>query len=209
MVEAIEKSKNSIKDRVIVAILQDEKSSARDKGIAFNRLYSRHERQLSFFFLKSVKDSDVAEDLKMITFEKAYANIAKYDEKYAFSTWIYNIAKNNLIDHSRKSKLKLLSIDELSVDKDSGRLPIQIKSDALNPEEEMTREHRIKQVQLAIASIDDRILKQIINLRFIEELSFKQISEKMRIDNSSTLRVSAKRGKEILKRKLSDVNPFA
>ena len=206
------KSEQSMKDRVIVAVLQDEKASARDKETAFNRLYSRHERQLHIFFLKKVKDGETAEDLKMITFEKVYENIAAYDETYAFSTWMYKIAVNSLIDSSRKANFEQLSIEALASsagDDESGTVEFQIESDALDPEAEMERNERIESVKDAIDSLENDLLRELMEHRFLSDLSFDQIAEKMGIENNSTLRVNVLRGKEILKEKLKGVNPYA
>jgi len=210
MAEVKVKSEQSIKDRVIVAILQDEKSSARDKETAFNRLYSRHERQLLVFFLKKVREPETAEDLKMITFEAVYENILKYDDTFAFSTWMYKIAVNKLIDFSRKANFEPLSIEKLSNNSgdDSGEIEFQIKSDALDPEEVMAREERINRVKGAIEGLEDESLKKMMELRFIDDLSFKQIATELGVVNNSTLRVSILRGKEILKERLLDINPF-
>lgn len=209
--EKSEHSEQSMKDRVIVAILQDEKSSARDKETAFNRLYSRHERQLHLFFNKKIKDEETAEDLKMITFEKVHANISAYDDSYAFSTWMYKIAINTLIDHSRKANFEKLSIEALGSsagDDESGTVEFQIESDSLNPEEEMQRSERVNEVQKAIDSLDNVLIRELMEHRFISDLSFDQIAEKMGIENNSTLRVNVLRGKEILKEKLKDINPY-
>jgi len=206
------KSEQSMKDRVIVAILQDEKSSSREKEIAFNRLYSRHERQLHIFFLKKVKDSETAEDLKMVTFEKVHENIAAYDETYAFSTWMYKIAVNSLIDHSRKANFEQLSIEALASsagDDESGTVEFQIESDVLDPEAEMERNERIETVKAAIDSLENDLLRELMENRFLSDLSFEQIAEKMGIENNSTLRVNVLRGKEILKEKLKGINPYA
>jgi len=210
MAEVKVKSEQSIKDRVIVAILQDEKSSARDKETAFNRLYSRHERQLLVFFLKKVREPETAEDLKMITFEAVYENILKYDDTFAFSTWMYKIAVNKLIDFSRKANFEPLSIEKLSNNSgdDSGEIEFQIKSDALDPEEVMAREERINRVKGAIEGLEDESLKKMMELRFIDDLSFKQIATELGVVNNSTLRVSILRGKEILKERLLYINPF-
>lgn len=204
------KSKRQVEETALVAILQDDNSSAREKESAFNKLYSNNQRQLLVYFLKNVKDSETAEDLQMVTFEKVHANIKSYDDKYAFSTWLYKIALNCLIDHSRKANFEQLSIDALSgkTSEDNDGMEFQIKSDILNPQEEMERDERITSVHEAIDSIENQLVRELMEKRFISDLSFEQIAKEMGIENNSTLRVNILRGKEILKKQLASINPY-
>lgn len=204
------KSKRQEEEKALAAILQDDNSTAREKESAFNKLYSNNQRQLLVYFLKNVKESETAEDLQMVTFEKAHANINSYDNTYAFSTWLYKIALNCLIDHSRKAKFEQLSIEALSgkSSEDNDGMQFQIKSDTLNPEEEMQRDERIAEVHDAIDSIDNKLIRELMEHRFISDLSFEQIAEEMGVENNSTLRVNILRGKEILKKQLAHANPY-
>jgi len=208
--EIKEKSTQSIEDRKLIAVLKNNKSTSRQKEKAFNDLYSKHQRNVSGFFLKRLNfDEDLSEDLKMVTFEKVHKNIKKYDETFAFSTWLYKIARNTLIDNSRKAKFEILSIERLSgkTSGDGDIMVFQINSDCLTPEEELVRSEETIMVQDAIESIDNELIKELMKLRFIKELSFDEIAKEMRIPNNSTLRVSISRGKEILKNAIE--NPFA
>jgi RNA polymerase sigma-70 factor (ECF subfamily) len=197
-------------EKALVAIVQDDSSTTREKESAFNELYSNNQRQLLVYFLKNVRESETAEDLQMVTFEKVYANIKSYDSKYAFTTWMYKIALNCLIDHSRKAKFEQLSIDALSSKTSSNNdgMDFQIKSDSLNPEDIMQKDERISSVRDAIDSIENTLIRELMEHRFISDLSFEQIAEEMGIKNNSTLRVNILRGKEILKKQLSDINPY-
>lgn len=195
-------------DKSLVAILKDEKSSSRQKESAFNQLYAKHQKAITFYILRNVHSLEDAEDLKIQTFEKVYANIKAYDDKFAFSTWMYKIALNCLRDFKRKENFEVISIENITSGEDEGVFLIQIKSDAINPEQEMIREERIKLVQEAIDSLDNQFIKDLMTERFINDLSFEQIAEKIGIENNSTIRVSILRGKEILKSKLSKINPY-
>lgn len=195
-------------DKSLVAILKDEKTSSRQKESAFNRLYAKHQRQVMLYFLKNTKEEEDAEDLKMLTFEKVHANIKAYNNKFAFSTWMYKIALNCLIDFKRKANFEVISIENMtsSAGEDGDVLDFQIKSDAINPEQEMIRKEKIKLVQEAIDSLDNQFIKDLMTERFINDLSFEQIAEKIGIENNSTIRVNILRGKEILKSKLYKIN---
>ena len=121
---------------------------------------------------------------------------------------MYKIALNCLIDFKRKANFEVISIENMtsSAGEDGDILDFQIKSDAINPEQEMIREERIKLVQEAIDSLDNQFIKDLMTERFINDLSFEQIAEKIGIENNSTIRVNILRGKEILKSKLYKIN---
>ena len=196
-------SKQATEDGVLVAVLQDANSTQREKQKAFDELYSRHQKQVGIYFLKQLRDEDTAEDLKMITFEKVHENIGKYNAKSAvFSTWMYKIALNTLIDHKRKDKFEVLSLDALTgkTSEDNDGMDFQIVSDAITPEQVMVRDQNIKAVRDAIASIENDKIRQLMTYRFIDELFFPEIAKLKGMDKeNSTLRVNAMRGQKLLK----------
>ena len=200
-------SEQAQKDSDIIAVLKSETASSRDKQKAFNDLYSRYQKQIGIYFSKQVKDADSAEDLKMITFEKVHEKIELYSPEFGvFSTWMYKIAKNVLIDHKRKDKFEVLSIDVLAVkvSENHDGMEFQIAGSGLSPEQEMVRDENIKLIRKAINSIKNDKIRRIITYRFIDELSFKEIAELEGVsEDCSTLRVHSKRGQKILAELLS------
>jgi RNA polymerase sigma-70 factor (ECF subfamily) len=164
---------------------------------------------LGHYFKLRVKDEETAEDLKMVTFMKAHEKIDLYDDTYAFTTWLYNIAKNVFIDHARKNNISDLSVSLSEHEGDADAVPFQVKSDYLDPEQGFLRDERIERVQDAINSIDNEHVRELMTERFINDLSFEDIADKLGIENNSTLRVSILRGKEVIKKELVDLNPFA
>lgn len=197
-------------DKALVEIVKDETAKGRLRAEAFKQLYENHQRQVFLYFLKNVNDSETAEDLKMITFEKAHEKIESYDSAYAFSTWLYKIALNCLIDSKRKATFEVLSIESLtSFTGDEGdTLEFQIKSTCLNPEELAVKEEKEDVVKDAIMSIDNDLIRELMIERIVNDLTFTQISEKLGIPDNSTIRVNVLRGREILKEKLAILNPY-
>ncbi len=202
-------SKQATEDLQFVAVLQNKKATNREKQKAFEQLYSRHQRQVGQFFQKGIKDEETIDDLKMITFEKVHMNIEKYDSKSGvFSTWLYSIAKNTLIDHKRKDKFELLSLDALAgkTSEENDGMEFQIKSDALTPEQELVREQNIKAVNDAIESIENEKIRTLMKYRHIDQLSFEEIAKLEGVSaDCSTIRVNAMRGQKMLQEKLAKV----
>ena len=80
----------------------------------FEELLLRHERGIYNFILSRIGCAEDAEDLTLKVFLKAYNNIAKYNEKYSFTTWLYCIARRESASFYRASQPEMLAIDENS-----------------------------------------------------------------------------------------------
>lgn len=91
------------------------RASHRDPS-AFTCLYRFYFSQVFTFINFRVSRREDAEDLANSVFEKALAAIDRYQPKPAqFSTWLYTIAKNCIIDHYRKRRLPVDSEAETAV----------------------------------------------------------------------------------------------
>ena len=75
---------------------------------AFGNLYDHYLPQIYRFILLKVRRKSEAEDLAHEVFLSAWKNIGNYaDQGFPFSSWLYQIAKNAVIDFYRTSKNNL------------------------------------------------------------------------------------------------------
>ena len=79
---------------------------------AFEELYRRHKGGLFRFVLRSVRERAVAEELYQEIWMRAIEARGRYEAQAKFSTWLYTIAHNRLVDHWRKRGLQLVSLDQ-------------------------------------------------------------------------------------------------
>ena len=79
---------------------------------AFEELYRRHKGGLFRFVLRSVRERAVAEELYQEIWMRAIEARGRYEPQAKFSTWLYTIAHNKLVDHWRKRGLTLVSLDQ-------------------------------------------------------------------------------------------------
>ncbi len=71
---------------------------------AFGSLYDHYLPKIYRFVLLKVSLREEAEDLTHQVFLKAWQNISTYNfQGYPFGTWLYQIARNTVIDHYRSS----------------------------------------------------------------------------------------------------------
>jgi RNA polymerase sigma-70 factor (ECF subfamily) len=79
---------------------------------AFETLYARHRGALYRFMLRSLKDRATAEEL----FQEAWIRVIEARDRYAvtarFTTWLYTIAHNLMVDHWRRKGLTLVELSD-------------------------------------------------------------------------------------------------
>ncbi len=78
---------------------------------AFEELYRRHKGGLYRFVLRNVRDRAVAEELYQEIWMRVIEARGRYEVQAKFSTWLYTIAHNRLVDHWRKKGLQVVSLD--------------------------------------------------------------------------------------------------
>jgi len=79
---------------------------------AFEALYARHKGPLFRFVLRSVKAHAQAEELFQEIWMRAIEARARYRPEAKFTTWLYTIAHNRMVDHWRAKGLSLVSLDD-------------------------------------------------------------------------------------------------
>jgi RNA polymerase sigma-70 factor (ECF subfamily) len=75
---------------------------ARGDAAAFEELYRRNRGPLYRYFLRQVSDPATANDLYQGAWEKIIKARKRYRPSAPFTTWMYRIAHNHLVDHYRR-----------------------------------------------------------------------------------------------------------
>jgi len=84
---------------------------AGDAG-AFEQLYRRHRGPLYRFVLRSIRAREQAEELYQEIWMRVIEARERYEPEAKFTTWLYTIAHNRMVDHWRKRGLQLVSLDQ-------------------------------------------------------------------------------------------------
>jgi RNA polymerase sigma factor (sigma-70 family) len=79
---------------------------------AFETLYARHKGPLFRYVLRSVKGRGEAEELFQDVWMKVVEARGRYAAKAKFTTWLYTVAHNRLVDHWRAKGLATVSLDD-------------------------------------------------------------------------------------------------
>jgi RNA polymerase sigma-70 factor (ECF subfamily) len=155
----------------------------------YKYLIERYERQLLIYIRRVIYVSkEDAEDILQEVFLKVYKNINGYNSKYKFSSWIYRIAHNQAVSFLRKKKDV-----EIVQDKD---IFDNIPSD-VDIEHEFMQDLKSTEIENLLSKLD-RKYRDVLVLRYFEEMEYNEISEILHIP-SGTVASLINRGKEKFK----------
>lgn len=90
-------------------LLEDAKAG---KDSAFSKLYELYFDKIFRFAFYRVSHKEVAEDITEEVFIRAFTSLSSLDKAGSFESWLYQIARNRIIDYYRAKKL-LLPLDDL------------------------------------------------------------------------------------------------
>lgn len=149
---------------LVLAAQQDEQ--------AFGKLYDRYFEGIFGFIFRRTDSEELTADLTSQVFLKALKNINKYEFRgLPFSAWLYRIASNEVNRYYRKhNKTVLFSLEE-------GRVSELIE------EHEENNEERITLLMRCLKALPTTVL-EVLELRFFEERSFKEIAFILEITES-------------------------
>lgn len=164
------KQLHELADETLVSLYQQGNNSA------FDTLLKRYESKVFSYFLYSVKNQELAEDLFQDVFVKMVVRIksGQYAENGKFSSWMMRIVHNHLIDYYRTSPTeRILSSDEPETDF-FNNADIAVHE---NREQEMIDQQTLREVKSLIAELPDK-QREVLLMRVYDELSFKEIAAK-------------------------------
>lgn len=79
---------------------------------AYRQLVEKHQDFVYTIVKKIISSAEEAEEVAQDVFVKAYKKLPDFRGTAKFSTWLYRIAYNSSVSHSRKKKIEFLSTDE-------------------------------------------------------------------------------------------------
>ena len=158
---------------------------------AFNYLLDVFWDNVYGFQLKRTHNENDAEDITIQTFSKAFDRIETFDEKYNFKTWLITISKNIHIDLLRKEKNSIIQV----VSKDD-RDMFQVLDESPSAEDKLITEQHLAKLLRDIKKLKPHY-QEVINLRYFQELSYKEISKELK-EPINNVKVKLLRAKKLL-----------
>ena len=115
---------------------------------------------------------EVAEDLFQETWMRVLVRGGQYDGRARFDTWLFTIARNLVIDLSRKRTMS--SLDEMSEGGDDER-PFEIVMEGPSPLEQFQARENAAELSEVLLLLEPNY-REVLVLRFHEELSLEEIA---------------------------------
>jgi RNA polymerase sigma-70 factor (ECF subfamily) len=137
-----------------------------------DQLIEKYQHRLLRYLLFLTGKREVAEDLFQETWMRVLLRGGQYNGKARFDTWLFTIARNQVIDLSRKRTMA--SLDEMSDASEDGRA-FEIAADMPSPLEHFQlREDRAEVAQVLLKLEPN--YREVLVLRFHEEMSLEEIA---------------------------------
>lgn len=141
---------------------------------AFDTLLHRHKSKLFSYIMRIVKNKDLADDIFQETFVKIIMTLrqGRYIESGKFSAWLSRIAHNLIIDHFRQEKAE----NNMSSDDEDINLLNRRDLCEENIEDMMVNDQIKADVRRIIDALPEP-QKEVLVMRYYNDMSFKEIAE--------------------------------
>ncbi len=177
------KKVKSDKEKVLIV-----KAQSGDKE-AFEKLIEKYKNMvLSMAYYISQNEYD-AHDMAQEVYVKLYKNVYKFEGKSKFSTWVYSVARNTCIDEYKRIKRNKNYYETDGKD---------ITQETDGPEEMILKKELCDFVRVILSELPP-IYNEILVLRYIESLSYKEIADRLKC-SEGTVKSRLFRGKKLMKR---------
>jgi RNA polymerase sigma-70 factor (ECF subfamily) len=158
---------------------------------AFRELIERY-HSTAFAAVRGVLgDRDEVEDVLQMAYIKVYRGLAGFRGEAKFSTWVFQIARNEAINVVKKRRLETTPIEDVPV----------AAPDRLSPEAAAHQSDASEQLETAMQRLDEN-QKMALELRYMGERSYDEIAELMGVP-LGTVKTYIHRGKAELKKVMS------
>ena len=150
---------------------------------SFEILLNRHKNRVFAFIMSKIKNKDLSEDIFQDTYVKVVNSLqkGKYNEEGKFLPWVMRIAHNLVIDHFRRQK----KMQMVRSNNDFNIFDV-IKDNKINADEKLIKDQIFNDLNSLIDKLP-KDQKDVLKMRYYEELSFKKIAEHFDISINTAL----------------------
>ena len=175
-------------DRELVRLCQN------GTAAAFEALVRRHQQRVFALVGGILRRPEDVEDVAQQVFLKAYLGIKRFDQRAAFSTWLYKIAVNECWDYLRKKKARPLSYEADLTEEQVSRLD-GIASSARPPEAPNERAEAKEILDRILAKLPEQD-RQLLVLKEMVGFSVQELAELLHLNvNTVKVRLFRARGR--------------
>lgn len=162
---------------------------------AFARIVARYQRLVAGVAWRYGVRREEIEDVVSEVFFKAYRNLHRYRPDHPFSTWLYRLSANHVVDHGRRERRRLAATE----------LPEQLRDARPGPDERAERDERSTQVRQALGELKPRY-REVMFLVYIEGLPVEETARVLGVPQG-TVKSRLLRGRAALRKVLVRRHP--
>jgi RNA polymerase sigma-70 factor, ECF subfamily len=175
----------------------------RRKAGLLDELIVRYQHRLLRYLLFLTGNRESAEDLFQEVWMRVLVRGDQFNGKARFETWLFTIARNLVIDQRRKRTMN--SLDELieGAGDDDRSMNFEVADDDPTPFDHVSNLEDRERIAAALLELDT-LHREVLVLRFHEELSLEEIAKVTRAP-LSTVKSRLYRGLAMIKPRLDSV----
>ncbi len=162
------------------------KASEAESKEAFEELIRRHQQRVFAVAGGILHRREDVEDIAQQVFVKAYFSITRFDQRAAFSTWLYKITVNECWDLLRKKKVRPL-VYESDFSQEQAKQVLAASEASPSAPDISERLQARQQVERLLKEIDERDRTMLI-LKEVEGFAIEEIAEMLDL-NANTVKV--------------------
>jgi len=174
------KAVGALDDRELVRRAQGEDQEA------FAELVRRHQHRVFAVAGGILRRREDVEDISQQVFVKAYFSLKRFDQRAAFSTWLYKITVNECWDLLRKKKVRPLVYEADLSEEQARQITAAEEKDGGGPDISERLEAR-QRVDRLLDGLDERDRLMLI-LKEVEGFAVEEIAEVLDL-NANTVKV--------------------
>jgi RNA polymerase sigma-70 factor (ECF subfamily) len=162
---------------------------------AFGQLVGQYQRMVAGVAWRYGAGADEIDDLVSEVFIKTYNNLGRYRPEHAFSTWLYRLAANHVVDHGRRAR------------KERGRveMPEEIADTAEGAEHDLAQRQRMEHVRAAMEELAPHY-REAMFLVYVEGMKVNEVARELGLP-SGTIKTRLMRGREALRKTIEQRHP--
>jgi RNA polymerase sigma-70 factor (ECF subfamily) len=182
-----------------------EDRSARDRDLirevlagdhgSFGKLVAAYQNMVAGIAWRYGVRGEEIEDMVSEIFTKLYRNLHRYRPEHPFSTWLYRLSANHVLDHGRRSRREAFREE----------LPEQLAAPGPAAGERLETRERAESVRSALGEIPPRF-REAIFLVYVEGRKVEEAAAILGIPQG-TVKSRLMRGRQALRRVLLRRNP--
>lgn len=137
---------------------------------AFRRLVEKYQYFVFTITMRVLRSREDAEEAAQDTFVKVYRTLDTFEQKSKFSTWLYTVAYRTALDHARR---KRLPVDSLEDDENYRQVEDEGTPTPVEHAQQLDLQDQLQQAIEQLPAQDGLI----ISLFYLHERSVKEIAE--------------------------------